>query len=402
MKDGYVTLNVGSSSLKFSIFIDEHAHLALMCHGEINHLGSTPHFSAKDASGAILEEGLWGTTHTSSSYENIIKKLIQWIEGHLAPAQLVAVGHRVVHGGSFYEKPVRIDQHVLTQLESLQSLAPLHQPHNLFPIKILSKLHPDLPQIACFDTAFHVTNPRISRLYALPRALSDQGIMRYGFHGLSYEYIAQELPRHEPRAAAGKVVIAHLGNGASMCALLAGKSIATTMGFSALDGLPMGTRCGNIDPGVLLYLLKEKHMDADAIENLLYRESGLLGVSGLSNDMRELLQSDHSHAREAIDLFVYRIVRELGSLVAALGGLDALVFTGGIGEHGADIRAQVCAQSSWLPMHLDDSANRLGGPCISTSESSVSIWALATDEELMIARHVQGALKKQSEKTTAL
>jgi acetate kinase len=293
-----------------------------------------------------------------------------------------------VHGGSSYVVPVVVTPQVLTSLASLIPLAPLHQPHNLAPIAALAALHPGLPQVACFDTSFHLTNARVARLYALPRRWSDEGILRFGFHGLSYEFIARELPKHEPRAM-DRVIVAHLGNGASMCALVGGQSVASTMGFSALDGLPMGTRSGSIDPGVLLYLLKEKRMDVPDVEKMLYQESGLLGVSGVSSDMRTLLQSDDAHAREAVDLFVYRIGRELGSLAAAAGGVDSLVFTAGIGEHAAEIRARVCAQAGWLGIKLDQSANLGGGPRISTADSPVSIWALATDEESIIAMHAR-------------
>ncbi len=273
----------------------------------------------------------------------------------------------------------------------LVSLAPLHQPHNLAAIEALSKLHPALPQIACFDTAFHHTQSPVATAFALPRALSDQGIRRYGFHGLSYEYIASVLPHVlGPDTAEGRVIVAHLGSGASLCAMHSRKSVATTMGFTALDGLMMGRRCGAIDPGVVLYLLQEQKMPADAISDLLYDKSGLLGVSGISDDMRDLLASNDTRAREAVDLFVYRITRELGSLVAALGGLDALVFTAGIGEHAAEIRRRVCVEAEWLGIKIDEKANASGGPCI--SDSHVSAWIVPTDEDLMIARHAYSVL----------
>jgi acetate kinase len=273
------------------------------------------------------------------------------------------------------------------ELEKLIPLAPLHQPHNLAPIRILMERTPQLPQIACFDTAFHRSNPPLAQMFALPAELTAAGVRRYGFHGLSYEYIASVLPQFDEGAAQGKTVVLHLGNGASMCALQAGASVASTMGFTALDGLPMGTRCGAIDPGVLLYLMDEHRMDARAIEKLLYQQSGLLGVSGISSDMRTLLASREPRARLAIDLYCYRIGRELGSLAAALGGLDALVFTGGIGENAVAIRERVCRDAAWLGVELDPAANAAGGSRLSTPGSRVAAWAIPTNEELMIARH---------------
>ena len=276
---------------------------------------------------------------------------------------------------------------VIEDLERLAPLAPLHQSHNLAAIKALTKLHPKLLQVACFDTAFHCTQPQVATAYALPRALTEAGIRRYGFHGLSYEYIASVLPEYAGQAAEGKVVVAHLGQGASMCAMEARRSVATTMGFTGLDGLPMGHRCGTLDPGVVLYLMVEKGMNVVTITDLLYNRSGLLGVSGLSDDMRTLLASNDPHAEEAIQLFVYWIGRELGSLAAALGGLDALVFTGGIGEHAAAVREQVCKHAAWLGITLEIHANAIGGPCITSAESRVTAWVIPTDEDLMIARH---------------
>ena len=292
-----------------------------------------------------------------------------------------------LHGGTKYSTPVVVDPGVIADLESLVSLAPLHQPHNLAAIKALASLHPNLPQVACFDTAFHQTQSKTATAFAIPRELTEAGIRRYGFHGLSYEYIASVLPDYAGPAAEGKVVVAHLGQGASMCALEARRSVATTMGFTALDGLPMGHRCGALDPGLVLYLMAEKGMDAAAVTDLLYNRSGLLGVSGISGDMRTLSASKDPHAAEAIQLFVYRIGRELGSLVAALGGLDVLVFTAGIGEHSAAVREQVCRDARWLGIELDSSANAAGGTRITTPDSRVSAWVIPTDEELIIARH---------------
>ncbi|HVO08210.1 MAG TPA: acetate kinase, partial [Burkholderiaceae bacterium] len=276
---------------------------------------------------------------------------------------------------------------VVATLAKLNPLAPLHQPHNLEPIGILAKLQPQVPQVACFDTAFHRAQPEVAQAFALPPSITDRGVRRYGFHGLSYEYIAGALPGVDARAAAGRTIVAHLGNGSSMCALVGGRSVASTMGFTAVDGLPMGTRCGNLDPGVILYLIDELKMDARAIEKLIYQQSGLLGVSGLSSDMRALLDSDAPRARLAIDLYCYRIGRELGSLAAAARGIDALVFTAGIGENAAAIRERVCRDAGWLGIELDAAANRSGGPCISTPASKVAVWVIPTNEELMIARH---------------
>jgi acetate kinase len=282
-----------------------------------------------------------------------------------------------------------VDAKVLAALEKYNPLAPLHQPHNLAPIRTLLQRAPDLPQVACFDTAFHRAQSEVAQAFALPRSITDRGVRRYGFHGLSYEYIASVLPRHDAKAAAGKTVVLHLGNGSSMCAMAGGRSVASTMGFTAVDGLPMGTRCGNLDPGVILYLFDEIKMDARAVEKLIYQQSGLLGVSGISSDMRALLESADPRAREAIDLYVYRIGRELGSLVAALGGLDAIVFTAGIGENSAVLRERVCRDARWLGVELDTKANEKGGPRISGAASRVSVWAIPTNEELMIARHAR-------------
>jgi acetate kinase len=278
---------------------------------------------------------------------------------------------------------------VIAKLEKLVPLAPLHQPHNLAPMRIVAERTPQLPQVACFDTAFHRAQPELAQVFALPLNITERGVRRYGFHGLSYEYIASALAELDAKAAAGRVVVAHLGNGASMCAIRGGRSMATTMGFTALDGLPMGTRCGGLDPGVMLYLMDELKMDARAIEKLIYRQSGLLGVSGISSDMRALLESSEPRAKLAIDLFVYRIGRELGSLAAAIGGLDALVFTGGIGEHAKVIRERVCRDAGWLGIEFDAAANTAGSARISTASSRASVWVIPTNEELMIARHTR-------------
>jgi acetate kinase len=391
MPAAILVLNAGSSSLKFAVF-GAGAGLPLRLAGNLEELQGHARFRAQDGQGAVVDTHAWPETQPPG-HDGAIAFLLDWLQARLEGDRLAAVGHRVVHGGVDYAAPVRVTPTVLAALERLVPLAPLHQPHNLLPIRTLAARLPELPQVACFDTGFHRTQPPVAQAFALPRELSAAGIRRYGFHGLSYEYIASVLPHYDARAATGRTVVLHLGNGASMCALRAGQSVATTMGFTAVDGLPMGTRTGSLDPGVLLYLLDERGMDARAIEDLIYRRSGLLGVSGLSSDMRELLQADDPHAREAVLLFCYRIGRELGSLAAALGGLDALVFTAGIGENAAAIRESVCHDAAWLGVRLDAAANLRHGPCISTPASPVAAWVIATDEERMIAQHTRDLLQ---------
>ncbi len=387
MNDAILVLNAGSSSVKFSVHPqDPDADLAESLQGQVEGIGVSPRLVASDASGGALTEQAVATVGDHAAAIHVIR---DWLGRHLGGARITAVGHRVVHGGLRYEGPVRIDDAVLAELERLVPLAPLHQPHAIAGIRAILASAPELPQVACFDTAFHRAQPHLAQAFALPRALSDEGVRRYGFHGLSYEYIASVLPKLAPEIARGRVIVSHLGNGASLCALRDGRSIATTQGFTALDGVPKGTRSGALDPGVLLYLMQDRGMDAAALEKLLYHESGLLGVSGVSSDMRELLASDDPHAREAVELFVYRIGREIGSLAAALGGLDGLVFTAGIGEHAPRIRARVCAEAAWLGIELDDTANARGGPRISRTVSPASAWVVPTDENRMIAQHTQ-------------
>ena len=388
MSDAILVLNAGSSSIKFSLFLDRDETLDLLLGGQIESLYTTPHFKAKDAAGAMVGERQW-VADEPLGHNGAIAYLADFLREQLGEHRLVAVGHRVVHGGLDYAAPVRLTAEIVGHLEQFIPLAPLHQPHNLKPIRLLLANQPQLPQVACFDTAFHRNQPETAQAFALPPEITERGVRRYGFHGLSYEYIASTLPRVDPRAAAGRAVVLHLGNGASMCAIQAGKSMASTMGFTAVDGLPMGTRSGNLDPGVVLYLMDELKMDARAIEKLLYQQSGLLGVSGVSSDMRTLLASDEPRAKFAVELFVYRIGRELGSLAAALGGLDALVFTAGIGEHAAPIRERVCRAATWLGVELDPTANTAGGPRLSTAGSRVTAWVIPTNEELMIARHTR-------------
>ncbi|MDD5249923.1 MAG: acetate/propionate family kinase [Rhodocyclaceae bacterium] len=387
MTDAILTINAGSSSIKFALFtLNAAIHAQPEISGQIDGIGARPHIKAKDAAGRALDDvdlPLSG----DGQHHAALDFLVDWLHRHEAGWQIVGVGHRVVHGAQSYSQPVLLDNIIIAKLKSFIPLAPLHQPHNLDGIAALREALPDVPQVACFDTAFHRTQPEIAQLFALPRKITAQGVRRYGFHGLSYEYIADVLPQHLGARADGRVVVAHLGNGASMCALQARRSVATTMGFTAVEGLMMGTRTGSLDPGVLLYLMEYQRMDAKAITQLLYKESGLLGVSGISQDMRELLASDAAEAQEAVDLFCYRIVREIGSLAAALRGLDALVFTGGIGEHAAPVRARVCAALAWLGVEFDVAANARDATRISGAGSDVDVLVLPTNEEWMIARH---------------
>lgn len=394
MPDAILILNAGSSSLKFSVFRDSEPP-ELVVRGQLEALSSEPHFVARDAAGKVVEEHAW-PEGASLGHQQAIEFLFDWGQrGTLGEFHLVAAGHRIVHGGMKFTQPVRLDAEVLAELELLVPLAPLHQPHHLAAIRAVTKYAPAMPQVACFDTSFHRVQPAVAQRYAIPRRLTESGIQHYGFHGLSYEYIASQLADIDPRAATGRTVVAHLGNGASMCALSGGRSVATTMGFTPLDGLVMGTRCGSIDPGVLLYLMVHHHLDVTALERVLTHESGLLGVSGISSDMRTLLEraATDEHAAEAIDLFVYRLTRELGSLAAALGGLDAVVFTGGIGENAPLIRTRVCQAASWLGLDFDAHSNEHSGPRISRPNSPVSAWVIPTNEELMIALHTQQLLK---------
>ena len=387
MTTDILTLNAGSSSVKFALFEFVAGHdQRLVSKGEIEGIGTAPHFRAVDAGGSVLAERCWSDGGTLG-HEAFLTELFAWIEDHRGGGRLVAAGHRVVHGGSVFSAPVLIDDRVLTALDRLAPLAPLHQPHNLAAIRALGLIRPALPQIGCFDTAFHHGLTPVVTRFALPRAYEAAGVRRYGFHGLSYEYIARALPKVAPEIAGGRVVVANLGNGASLCGMRGGRSVDTTMGFTALDGLPMGTRCGALDPGVILHLLQEQGMPPAAIQDLLYHRSGLLGVSGISSDMRALLASPDPRAGEAVDLFVFRIIREIGALSASLGGLDALVFTAGIGEHAPQIRRRVCEGVAWLGVELDPVANGASGPRLTRPGSRVSAWAIPTDEELMIAQH---------------
>jgi acetate kinase len=395
--DTILVANAGSSSVKFQVFgIGQDGSLKRQIKGQMDGVGSRPRLRATGADGAVLID---------RSYENeavrdvaaAITTAGAWLRGELK-IDPVAIGHRVVHGGPDYDRPVRVDQNVLAQLEKYISLAPLHQPYNLAPIQSILARFPDRPQVACFDTAFHRGHGDLADRYAIPEALYAEGVRRYGFHGLSYEYIASLLPDVAPGIASKRVIVAHLGSGASMCALDNGRSIESSMGFTALDGLPMGTRPGQIDPGVVLYLISEKGMAPADIQNFLYRECGLKGLSGVSNDMRELLTSDNPRAAVAVDYFVYRASLFAGMLAAALQGVDALVFTAGVGENSAPVRAAIAAKLGWLGVSIDADANEKHARLISRPESRVAVYVLPTDEELMIARHTWSLLSKSSKK----
>jgi acetate kinase len=385
-----LALNAGSSSLKFALFHPA-GEMQAALRGEIEDIATTPHLLARDAAGSVLVDQHW-PPGAAPGFADLLETLMSFVETHLGSRRLAAVGHRVVHGGADLIAPARVTPGLLVALEALTPLDPLHMPHSLAPMQTIAAARPGLPQVACFDTAFHHTMPSVAARIALPRALWAEGLRRYGFHGLSYEYIARRLKAQAPALARGRVIVAHLGSGASLCALLDARSIATTMGFSALDGLVMATRCGSLDPGVILYLGRQGRTFAD-IETMLYEASGLLGASGISGDLRVLLASDDPRAREAIDLFTYRIATEAGALVSALGGLDGLVFTAGVGEHAPVIRSEVCGRLAWLGLKLDAAANAAGRGCISTPASKVEVHVMATDEESMIARHTQAALR---------
>ncbi|MFG1371683.1 acetate/propionate family kinase [Xanthobacter oligotrophicus] len=388
-----LVLNAGSSSLKFQVFVDDGADVPnRLYRGLFEGLGTDPHFKVKDHEGAVVGEERW-LHDTAYGFEEALAYLSDWLAAHRGGHQLAAVGHRVVHGGPNYTHAVRLTPEIIAELDTLSPLAPLHQPRSLEPIRIIARRVPGLPQVAAFDTAFHRTQPEIAQAFAIPQSLTDAGVKRYGFHGLSYAYLATQFPHVDERLVHGRVVAAHLGSGASLGAYAASKSIATTMGFSALDGLVMGTRCGTIDAGVVFYLQRELGMSAPEAEHFLYTKCGLLGVSGISNDMRELREKAEAEpsAQRAIDLFVYRINREFGSLVAALGGIDALVFTAGIGENDAATRAEVIEAARWAGFDLDPEANRSGATRI-TRGSGPQAYVIPTDEEWTIVREMRAVL----------
>ncbi|WBX83075.1 acetate/propionate family kinase [Sphingosinicella microcystinivorans] len=388
-----VSLNSGSSSIKFALFtLDDEGAPVLSAGGKIEGIGIAPRLVARSVDGSVVLDRDWaggvGLGHAA-----LLEDLFGWAGGHLEGYEVLAIGHRVVHGGTDFAAPRRVDDALLAALETLCPLAPLHQPHNLAAIRAIAALRPDLPQIACFDTAFHHDRPELATRLAIPRELHAQGIRRYGFHGLSYEYIARRLAEIDPETAKGRVIAAHLGNGASLCAMRGGRSVDTTMGFTALDGLMMGTRCGSIDPGVVLHLQTQMGMSAAEVEQMLYRKSGLLGVSGVSSDMRALSESASPDAEEAIALFVWRAAREAGALIACIEGLDGLVFTAGIGENHAAVRARICARLAWAGIEIDADANARNAERISTPGSRIAVYVIPTDEERMIALHTLNVVK---------
>ncbi len=384
MNNVILAINSGSSSIKFSLYAISQADVTLLYYGKIEKLSHSPLMTVfNDKHQSILKETLPDPGHESG-----LNAFFNWLGKITPPITLQAVGHRVVHGGTFFVGPTLITDQTMQQMASLNSLAPLHQSHNLEAIKVIKTRYPDLPQIACFDTTFHRTQAKLAKLFAIPADLTNAGILRYGFHGISYEYIALVMQQVLGEVANKRVIVAHLGNGASLCGMQQRKSIATSMGFTALDGLMMGTRCGRIDPGVLLYLLQEKNYSAQQLEYLLYNESGLLGVSEISNDMRELINSDEPRAQQAVDLFCYRAATEVGSLAVALKGCDAIVFTAGIGEHAAIVREKICSYLNFLGVKINTKANLANAGIISEKNSDIVVAVIATDEALMIARHV--------------
>ncbi len=385
MADFAVVLNAGSSSLKFSIYGEpERSGWRLEARGQIDGIGSSPRFTASDGAGVRLADE---RMDAGVDGRGAFAALAAWLRSRYGGARVLAVGHRVVHGGARYARPTIVTPKVLEDLRELAPLAPLHQPYNLAAIDAVIERLPGVPQVACFDTSFHRGQPAVAEVVPLPRELCRGGVQRYGFHGLSYQYIASVLPAAAPEIAHRRVIVAHLGSGASLCAMNDGKSVDSTLGFTALDGLCMGTRPGSIDPGVILYLFQGLGLSATEVETILYKKSGLLGISGISNDMRVLLGSSEPGARLAVDYFVYRAAKEIGALAAVLGGIDGLVFTAGIGENSAEIRQRICAASAWLGIELDEAANDTQGPRISRSGSRVSAWVIPTNEELIIARH---------------
>jgi len=386
MQDVVISLNAGSSSLKFSVFVHFDDKLNPGLTGIAQFVDGYMDFKARNADGEVVQ------THRSPCdreqfHSAALDYLTHFLQSRSEGYQLLAVGHRVVHGGVEFSQPMRVSEPLMRRLQTLVPLAPLHQPYNLAAIRLLLERDPELPQVACFDTAFHTTQPDLAQRFGLAEEYNAAGIRRYGFHGLSYEYVASVLPLYDARAAAGRTAVMHLGNGASMCAFQTGKSIASSMGFTAVDGLPMGTRCGSLDPGVVLYLIDQRGMSTNEVAQLMYKESGLLGISGVSSDMRTLMESQSPRARLAVDYYVYRIGRELGSMAAALKGLDSMVFTAGVGENAAVIRERVCRDAAWLGVVLDPEANASGQRCISAANSAVSVWVVPTNEELMIAQH---------------
>ena len=389
MNDYALVLNAGSSSLKFCLFERPPAEgWRLAARGQIEGIGTAPRLSVKDADGQVIDK----QDVPAKDGNDAVEVLAAWLRARYGGSKVLGVGHRVVHGGARFTGPTILNEEVLAELHKLVPLAPLHQPYNIAAIEAAFARLPDVPQVACFDTSFHRGQPEVAELIPLPEDLRQAGLQRYGFHGLSYEYIASVLPEVAPQIASGRVIVAHLGSGASLCALKDRKSVDSTLGFTALDGLCMGTRPGSIDPGVVLHLFQGLKLSVSEVETLLYKKSGLLGISGISNDMRDLLGKPDASARLAVDYFVYRAAKEIGALTAVLGGIDGLVFTAGIGENSPEIRQRICQASAWLGIELDDSANNSSGPQISRAGSKVPVFVIPTNEELMIARHTGSLL----------
>lgn len=391
MESYILVLNAGSSSLKFCVYRhSEAASWNLAVRGQIEGIGTSPRMTVKNEQGEkLLEEPL---DRSVGDVGAAIETLAGWLRSHFGGGRIAGVGHRVVHGGPRFSRPTVVTPDVLAELKELTPLAPLHQPHNLAPIEAIRERMPDVPQVACFDTGFHRGHSPVATVVPLPRELREGGVERYGFHGISYEYIASVLPEVAPEIAEGRVIVAHLGSGASMCAMQNCKSVDTSMSFTALDGLCMGTRPGAIDPGIVLYLFQKLGLTVKQVEDVLYKKSGLLGISGISNDMRDLLGRPEPEAILAVDYFVYRAAKEIGALAAVMGGLDALVFTAGIGENSPEMRRRICQASAWLGIEFDESANAANGPRITKAKSRTSAWVIPTNEELMIARHTRSLL----------
>jgi acetate kinase len=385
MREAIVVVNAGSTSLKFATYAaDAAGSLPLLCRGEVVGMQDAPHFVVTGPGGKVLAAHEWGS-HQAIDHATALHFVIAWLEDNLNNAKVIAAGHRVVLGGARFAGPVRIDGGVLDYLESLTVMEPSHQIFNVRGARAIAAAYPGLPQVACFDSSFHRTMPDVAQIYALPQHVRDSGVRHWGYHGISYDYISRQIPKFAPQAR--RVIVAHLGGGASMCAMLDGHSVETTMGFAGMSGLPMATRSGDVPPDVLFYLLRRKLFDASSLEKMLYGQSGLLGLSGMSDDMKLLQASADPRAAAAVDYFVYAMTKFAGAYVSVLGGLDAFVFTAGIGEHSAPVRAALCRKLSWLGVTLDESANAGNGPCISTPDSRISVWVIPTNEELMVAQH---------------
>jgi len=394
MTNAIIVINAGSTSLKFGAYgIDTSKTLTLLCRGQLDSMQGDPHFVAKNPAGKPVDAHEWGEGHTID-HKTALQYVITWLEANVANMKVVAAGHRVVLGGSRYAGPVLINDAVLSYLDSLTVMEPSHQPFNVRGARALAEAFPDLPQVACFDTSFHRSMPEVAQIYALPQDVRDAGVRHWGYHGISYDYISRQLPKFAPDAR--RVIVAHLGGGASMCALLNGGSVETTMGFAGLSGLPMATRAGDVPPGALFYLLRSKLFDEASLEKMLYGRAGLLGLSGISGDMRVLEKRTDPLAVAAVDYFVYAMMKYTGAYTAVLGGLDAFVFTAGIGENSAEVRAALCKKLAWLGVTLDKNANDINGPRISTEDSRVSVWVIPTNEELMIAQHTLALINDNS------